>query len=102
MNIHNANLNIHYTAPKEIWEKLHQLYMELPYWNGYVDGTPTWYGANGKCISASVEPSGLQFYAQLPQEEWDVWFAEFKSRATQIMGYEVGEPEDGYEFVIDE
>ena len=39
-----------------------------------------------------------RFYAELPQEEWDAWFAQFCERAEAIMGYPIGEPEDGYEF----
>lgn len=46
----------------------------------------------------SVEPGGLQFYAESPQEEWDSWFKLFKIKASEILGYEVGEPEDGFEF----
>ncbi|WP_312105915.1 hypothetical protein [Lachnoclostridium sp.] len=98
MEIHNCNLNIHYTASKEIWEQLSQMYTEMPYWIGFVEGIPHWYGTSGKQISASVEPSGLQLYAELPQEEWEKWLSNFKSRASIIMGYEVGEPEEGFDF----
>lgn len=101
MEIYNANLNIHYTAPQGIWNNLEQLYKEMPYWNGYdIDGIPNWYGMDEKLITASVEPSGLQFFAKLPKKEWSAWFSNFKIKASKIMGYEVGEPEDGYEFVI--
>ena len=47
-----------------------------------------------------METSGLQFYAELPQEEWDAWFAQFQRREEKILGYPIGEPEDGYEFRI--
>lgn len=100
MEIHNHNLNIHYTAPKEIWDKLNQLYLEMPYWKGFVNGIPQWYGVDGKLIEVSVEPSGLQFYAELPQEEWDWWFQQFKDKASELLGFEVGEPEGGYEFQV--
>ena len=100
MEIHNHNLNIHYTAPNEVWDKLEELYTEMPYWNGYGDGCPRWYGIDGKLIEVSVEPSGLQFYAELPQEEWEQWFALFKNRATVLLGFPVGEPEDGFDFEI--
>lgn len=98
MEKHNHNLNIHYSAPEEVWDGLERLYKEMPYWNGIVEGCPSWYGKDGKLVEVSVEPSGLQFYAELPQEEWDTWFGLFKRRATEILGYEVGEPEDGFEF----
>jgi hypothetical protein len=100
MEIHNHNLNIHYTAPQEVWDKLGCLYQEMPYWNGFEDGCPLWYGIDGKIIEVSVESSGLQFYTELPQEEWDAWFDLFKRRASELLGYAVGEPEDGYEFYV--
>ena len=34
METHNINLNIPYSVPKEIWDKLAGLYSEMPYWNG--------------------------------------------------------------------
>lgn len=100
MEIHNHNLNIHYTLPKEVWSKLEQLYVEMPYWNGFVNSGPEWYGKDRKLITVSVEPSGLQFYAKLPQDEWEQWFELFKSKASKLLGYPVGEPEDGFEFHI--
>lgn len=99
MGIYNINLNIHYSAPQEIWDKLVQLYREMPNWNGFVDGCPQWYGTDGKLIEASVEPSGLQFYAELPDDEWNAWIELFKRKATSMLGYEIGEPEDGFEFL---
>ena len=100
MEHHNRNINIHYSAPQEVWETLQQLYEEMPYWNGFVDGCPQWYGFENKLIEASVEPSGLQFYAKLPQEEWEAWFVLFQQRATALLGYPVGEPEDGFDFLL--
>lgn len=98
MEKHNHNLNIHYSAPEEVWDRLGKLYKEMPYWNGIVGGCPHWYGKDGKLVEVSVEPSGLQFYAELPQEEWDAWFDLFKRKASEILGYTVGEPEEGFEF----
>lgn len=100
MNIHNHNLNIHYTTLAEIWDKLNKLYFEMLFWNGFVNGCPQWYGNDEKLIEASVEPSGLQFYAKLPEEEWNSWFELFKSRASELLGFQVGESEDGFEFSI--
>lgn len=34
----------------------------------------------------------------MPKEEWDAWFELFKSRASEQLGYTIGEPEDGFEF----
>ena len=81
MDIHNHNLNIHYSIPENLWNELVEMF-------------------DGKLIEASLETSGLQFYAELPQEEWDAWFAQFQRRAEKILGYPIGEPEDGYEFRI--
>lgn len=94
----NINLNIHYSAPEKVWDKLIQLYQEMPCWNRFVNGCPQWYGIGGKLIEASVEPSGLQFYAELPEQEWDEWISLFKTKATSLLGYEIGEPEEGYDF----
>lgn len=102
MDSFNLNLNIHYTAPREVWERLERLYAEMPHWRGYSHGAAHWYstgdGIDEKLIWASVEPSGLQFYAQLPEHEWNEWIEHFKNKASEILGYEVGEPEEGYEF----
>jgi len=98
MGTFNINLNIHYSVPEEVWKKLESLYKEMPQWNGFVNGCPQWYGTDGKLIEASVEPSGLQFYGQLPDEEWEKWISVFKARASELLGYEVGEPEEGFEF----
>lgn len=85
MEMHNHNLNIHYSAPKEVWDKLGKLYEEMPYWNSYVNGCPQWYGKNEKLIDVSVEPSGLQFYAELPGDEWNAWFELFKKKGGIMM-----------------
>ncbi|MFJ8515288.1 hypothetical protein [Lysinibacillus xylanilyticus] len=98
MEIYNINLNIHYSAPQEVWDKLERLYREMPNWNNFVNSCPQWYGSDGKLIEVSIESSGLQFYAKLPSEEWHEWITLFKNRATKLLGYEVGEPEDGFEF----
>jgi hypothetical protein len=100
IKIHNHNLNIHYSAPEEVWDGLGKLYEEMPHWNGFMDGCPQWYGKDGKLVEVSVEPSGLQFYAELPQEEWDAWFELFKRKSSDMLGYTVGEPEDGFEFPL--
>lgn len=102
MKTFNININIHYTASKEVWDKIGQLYQEMPCWSGFIDNCPRWYGMDGNLIEASVEPSGLQFYAKLPEKEWEDWMSLFKAKATALLGYEVGEPEDGFEFHYDD
>ena len=100
------NLNIHYTLPDELWNKVVQIYPQMPGWIGFIDGIPRWYNNmddddnnNKKGIEVSVEPSGLQFFALMSKQEWESWIALFKKKATEALGYEVGEPEDGYDFV---
>lgn len=98
---YNCNLNIHYTMPDELFDKIGKLYEEMPYYVGIIEatGVPTWYNVDNKIIVVSVEPSGLQFYCEgLSEEEWTNWIELFKKRATEILGYSIGEPEDGFEF----
>ena len=103
MENHNHNLNIHYSLPDEIWDKVVSIYPNMPYWGKFVNGCPMWDNTNdsAKFIEASVEPSGLQFYAEFPKEEWDAWFNLFKEQATKALGYTVGEPEEGFDFIYD-
>ncbi|WFD08680.1 hypothetical protein [Tepidibacter hydrothermalis] len=102
MEIHNHNLNIHYSLPDEIWNEISNLYSQMPGWINYIDGIPYWFGTEEteKFICASVEPSGLQFYAKMLNEEWESWFNLFKEKATDLLGFEVGEPEDGFKFIF--
>lgn len=99
METHNHHLNIHYTVPEKYWHKMLQLYEKMPEWRGYKDGMPTWYGYDNRLINVFMEPSGLSFYAELPKEDWERWFYLFRVEATVIMGYEVGEPEEGFDFI---
>ncbi len=98
MAIFCVNLNIHYSAPQEVWEIIGTVYAEMPFWKGYIDGCPQWYGEDGKMIEGSVEPSGLQLYAEMPEKEWREWLHTLKEKLTNALGYCIGEPEDGYEF----
>ena len=47
IKIYCINLNIHYTAPNEIWSKLGELYTKMPGWNEEIC---EWYGYDGKRI----------------------------------------------------
>lgn len=31
---HDINLNIHYSAPEETWNKIDEVYKSMPYWAG--------------------------------------------------------------------
>ena len=53
---HNINLNIHYSAPEEVWKKIDDIYRVMPYWSEKED-CPHWIGADID-LWASVETSG--------------------------------------------
>lgn len=93
---HDINLNIHYTAPKEAWEKIGIVYSSMPYWMGTKNG-PRWREEDID-LWASAEPSGIQIAGKMPDDIWDKWYALLKERLTESLGYEIGEPEDGYDF----
>lgn len=93
-----VNLNIHYTIPQELWVKVKEIFTQMPGWTGFENGCPKWYGDGGKIIEGSLESSGLQLYAEMPQSEWDTWLQLFKDKVTVVLGYPIGEPEDGYTF----
>lgn len=42
-NTHEINLNIHYTAPDEICEKINYVYKSMLYWEG-AEPVPHWMG----------------------------------------------------------
>lgn len=95
---HNCNLNIWYYLPEEEWNKITHLYESMPGWLGYKNGVPYWFGQEDDdlFITASIEPSGLSFYAQLNHSDWNSWIQRFKVEATKALGFDVGEPEDGF------
>ncbi|MEK8211272.1 MULTISPECIES: hypothetical protein [unclassified Paenibacillus] len=98
INSHHCNLNIWYHLPDEVWSKVAAIYKSMPGWMGYKDGIPYWFGQEDDdvFIEASVEPGGLSFYAQMNQSDWDSWITRFKSEATKVLDFDVGEPEDGF------
>ncbi len=103
MEYQECNLNIRYDLPKEIWDKVPLVYEKMNGWIGFgkdgngENGIPYWFSYNEeeKFILASVEPSGLQFSANIELNEWMEWKTEFKKIATEILGFKVGEIEEG-------
>lgn len=93
---HDINLNIHYTTPDHLWEKIGEVYASMPYWTAE-EKTPCWRAKDIE-LTASVEPGGIQIYGEMPEEIWESWYAELKEKLTMALGYEIGEPEDGYDF----
>lgn len=103
MKFHECNLNIRYDLPKEILAKLERVYSKMPGWlgfgtkdNGY-DGIPHWFSfkEDEKYVLASIEPGGLQFEANMDKDEWLSWKTDFKKIATEVLGFNVGEIEEG-------
>ena len=93
---HDVNLNIHYSAPEGIWCKISEIFKAMPYWAGTGSGA-YWIGENID-LWASVEPSGIQIAGTMPDEIWEVWYRELKEKLTAALGYEIGEPEDVFDF----
>ena len=75
---HDVNLNIHYSAPKEIWEKIDRIYESMPYWAGSKNG-PQWTGTDID-LWASVEPSGIQIAGIMPDDIWEEWYCLLKGK----------------------
>lgn len=95
---HDICLNIHYSAPKEIWDIIEEVYISMDYWCGYENGgCPSWRGRNID-LYASVEPGGIQISGECPDEIWIKWYNELKSKLSIKLGYDIGEPEEGYKF----
>lgn len=102
MNV-DVTLNIHYTAPEEIWNRLGALYREMPGWaeahgEGGCPWPGQWFGQGGeeRYLTASAEPGGLQIYGELPEAVWAPWLDQFCRRAGEILGYPVGAVEEGF------
>ncbi|MDE7431857.1 MAG: hypothetical protein K2N34_08085 [Lachnospiraceae bacterium] len=93
---HDVNLNIHYTAPDEIWKKIGNVYRSMPYWAG-TEQEPKWIGKNID-LWASVESSGIQIVGIMSDDIWETWYDELKAKLTAELGYGIGEPEDGFDF----
>lgn len=93
---HDINLNIHYTMPDHLWKKVSEVYASMPYWAGEENGL--YWKAENIDLVVSVEPGGIQIYGEMPEEIWESWYSELKEKLTKALGYEIGEPEDGYDF----
>lgn len=92
-----VNLNIHYSAPPEVWEKISTVFASMPYWAG--DTQEARWLAKDTDVRASAEPGGLQLSGTMPDAVWEAWYGELKKKLTEALGYAVGEPEDGYDFI---
>ena len=91
-----VTLNIRYDAPAEIWQKIPLIYNKMPRWLGFGDDQmPYWFGQ---------DTTTKNVYAPLPnlvgcnmaEDEWLLWFDNFKRLARLTLGFEVGDVQDGF------
>ena len=54
---HSINLNIHYTMPDNLWERINEVYASMRYWAEEEKGS-CWKAENID-LTASVEPGGI-------------------------------------------
>lgn len=87
-------LNIPYDLSEKEWESVAAVYASLDGWLGAPD-VPAWYGREGDArhISASVEPSGIQFYGELEAPLWTGWLTVLCARMSLALGREVHDAE---------
>ncbi len=90
-------LNIHYSAPKEVWNKINKIYRTMPYWNDK-ENYPCWRFGDNIDLAASVEPSGIQISGIMPKDIWNKWYDTLKKRLSEALEYEIGDPEEGFKF----
>ena len=94
---HDICLNIHYSAPKDVWDRIGAVYESMPCWDSEEKSFPHWVGDNIN-LTASVEAGGIQISGDMPEKIWNEWYKLLKEKLTDALGYEIGEPEDGYRF----
>ena len=96
MSHHDVSLNIGDCAPDEIWAKIDEVYRSMEYYSKG-ENCLTWQG-NDIGLYSSAEPGGIQISGEMPDEIWDKWYPELKAKLTEALGYEIGEPQDGFGF----
>lgn len=99
---HDVCQNIHYSIPKELWEKVMDVFRSMPYWTddeGKIKDCLFWYDEE-QCVElyCSVEPGGVQISGLMMYELWRKWYPKLKNELTAVLDYEIGEPENGYKF----
>ena len=73
------------------WASLSKTYESLPGWLGHLEhGCPCWFGSpeSSSFLAASVEPSGLQVFGQLPPEAWQQWHVSFVAAVSALPTFE--------------
>lgn len=92
----DLNLNIHYSLPEQVWDRIDKVYKSMPYWAGN-DAEVKWIGDDID-LCAFVEPSGIKIAGTMPDDIWNKWYSSLKNKLTKELGYEIGEVEEGYDF----
>lgn len=94
-----VNLNVHYSAPKYIWDKIKAVFKSMDFYDAS-SNVPSW-KVDDFYVAYSLEPSGMQFSSNMPDDLWQKWYGELKKRLSDSLGYEIGEPENGFDFFYD-
>ncbi|MDA8522943.1 hypothetical protein [Acidovorax sp. NCPPB 4044] len=91
---HEITLNIPYDLSDEQWAKVMDIYASLDGWLGDRN-EPAWYGREGdeRCIGASVEPGGIQFFGEVETPLWTGWLTVLCARMSLALGREVHDAE---------
>ena len=80
------------------------VFKSMPYWFEEKERTEDclfWYDEKDYVeLYCSVEPSGVQISGLMMYEICNHWYPDLKKKLTQTLGYEIGELEDGYDFVF--
>ena len=74
----DITLNIHYTIPKELWDKIDPYLTELQQHGIY----------------CSVEPGGLQLFEEtedMSADDFDRYISDFCEKASELLGFPVGD-----------
>ena len=95
----NVNLNIHWQAPDVVWQKVDDVFKSMDYYDA--ESEYSRWSSQDFYVEASSEPSGLQLYGNVPEKLWENWYSQLKEKLTKALGYEIGEPEDGFDFKYD-
>ncbi len=95
---HDICLNVHCSAPKEVWNIIEEVYRSMDYLHGYENGGCSSWRRKNIDLCASVEPGGIQISGEMPDEIWVKWYDDLKSKLSIKLGYDIGDPQEGYKF----
>ena len=84
---HSITLNVRYDQPHADWDRVMRVYESMPGWRA-TGHDQSWFGAEGEPIWvwASVEPSGIQFEAEMDEASWSKWLSDLCTRLSSALG----------------